>query len=54
VGNITTKKPQTNKNGQVVYSVKSIVDINSIIIPHFYKYPLLTPLASIVMVMNVR
>ena len=35
VGNITTK------NGQVVYSVKSIVDINSIIIPHFYKYPLL-------------
>lgn len=37
MGNITTK----NKNGQVVYSVKSIVDINSIIIPHFYKYPLL-------------
>jgi hypothetical protein len=37
VGNITTK----NKNGQVVYSVKSIVDINSIIIPHFLKYPLL-------------
>jgi hypothetical protein len=35
VGNITTK------NGQVVYSVKSIVDINSIIIPHFDKYPLL-------------
>jgi len=39
VGNITTR----NKNGQVVYSVKSIVDINfnSIIIPHFYIYHLL-------------
>ena len=36
MGNITTKK-----NGQVVYSVKSIVDINSIIIPYFYKYLLL-------------
>jgi hypothetical protein len=36
VGNITTRKLQ------VVYSVKSIVDINSIIIPQFYKYPYLT------------
>jgi len=41
VGNITSR----NKNGQVVYSVKSIVDINSIIIPHFYKYPPIGPLA---------
>ena len=38
MGNITTNK----KNGQIIYSVKSIVDINSIIIPHFEKYPLLT------------
>lgn len=38
MGNITTNK----KNGQVIYSVKSIVNINSIIIPHFDKYPLLT------------
>ena len=36
MGNITTNK----KNGQVIYSVKSIVDINSII-PHLEKYPLL-------------
>ena len=45
VGNNTT----INKNGPVVYSVKSIVDINSIIIPphYFDNYTLLTPLAYV-------
>lgn len=38
IGSITTNK----KNGQVIYSVKSIEGINSIIIPHFDKYTLLT------------
>jgi LAGLIDADG endonuclease len=38
VGNIITR----NKKLSVIYSVQSIKDINSIIIPHFTKYPLLT------------
>jgi hypothetical protein len=38
VGTIITNK----KNGQVIYSVKTVEDIHSIIIPHFNKYPLLT------------
>jgi LAGLIDADG endonuclease/LAGLIDADG DNA endonuclease family len=38
VGTIITNK----KNGQVTYSVKSVEDINSVIIPHFNKYSLLT------------
>ena len=38
VGSITTYK----KRGTVSFYVKSIVEINSIIIPHFDKYPLLT------------
>lgn len=37
VGNIVL-----NKNKQVIYSVKSVSDINSHIIPHFDKYPLIT------------
>jgi hypothetical protein len=31
----------------VSYSVKSIKDITTIIIPHFFKYKLLTPLAYV-------
>jgi hypothetical protein len=38
VGTIITNKI----NGQVIYYVKSVEDINSIIIPHFNRYPLLT------------
>jgi len=38
VGNITINK----KNGQAIYSVKSVNDINRVIIPHFDKYLLIT------------
>jgi len=38
VGNLVSSK----SNGFVIYSVKSVKDIYSVIIPHFCKYPLLT------------
>lgn len=38
VGNIIISK----RNGHAIYNVKSVKDINSAIIPHFEKYPLLT------------
>ena len=38
MGNIVTNK----KSGVALYNVKSVAEINHIIIPHFEKYPLLT------------
>lgn len=38
VGNLVFSK----SSGSVIYSVKSVNDLNSVIIPHFCKYPLLT------------
>lgn len=38
VGNLVVSK----SNGSALYSVKSVKDIYSVIIPHFCKYPLLT------------
>jgi hypothetical protein len=38
VGNIIVRK----RDNTVIYTVKSIKDITTIIIPHFIQYPLLT------------
>ena len=38
VGKITLR----SRNNQVIYAVKSVKELHSVIIPHFIKYPLLT------------
>ena len=38
VGKIVTR----TRDNQVIYAVKSVKELNEVIIPHFTKYPLLT------------
>jgi hypothetical protein len=44
-GGVGTISPQSKDSVQ--YRVASLKDLNGIIIPHFYKYPLITPLAFV-------
>lgn len=42
VGNIIVRNNSGKRSSQPIYSVKSVKDLTSVIIPHFDKYPLLT------------